>query len=293
MKKMNINFLYFILLFFNLFSILIYNQSKPYIYKYYFVSAYFTTNGGKKHTNNDYYKWSRYFFHLINSSIDIYIQNDLDNNFFPKYYKGRILKYKSIWNIPCISKYIDEYNNYQFLIDPENSYHSSTYYAIWNSKICLLKMTSEIINSKLYIWIDIGSNRDNIQINNFPSLKIMNELYKLNKMFFFIISNLNPIKKNKPELIVGNWIEGGTFGGRKENINKYYNIFWKVHDYYLKEGLFIGKDQTLYNTMAIYFDNVTLIKNEVNDICQSKWFSFYCMYGDKTNYKIYNYNYNN
>jgi hypothetical protein len=46
---------------------------------------------------------------------------------------------------------------------------------------------------------------------------------------------------------------GSFFGGSPETISWWSKVFYTYHDYYLHKGLFIGKDQTLINSLFLLF----------------------------------------
>lgn len=246
---------------------------------YLFVTAFFSFSR-KKHTNNDYIGWMNNYFRVIKSSVLIF--SDVESVKLVPYNRSNCIILKSIYDLLCIKKYEKWYKN-QNSIDPERNKvnHSMELYMVWNAKICLLKMATELYNASVYIWIDIGSFRKEYTYTIFPNTYVIDYLSKLNSMFFFVVNKKFIRKSIKPLLIRGDFIEGGSFGGSKNCIKEYNNIFWKVHDYYLKRGEFVGKDQTLYNTIAIYyFKDIVLFPMYGYFRCwNNKWFRYINLYG--------------
>lgn len=46
---------------------------------------------------------------------------------------------------------------------------------------------------------------------------------------------------------------GSFFGGAPQTITWWRNVFYAYHDHYLSQGLFVGKDQTLFNALFLLF----------------------------------------
>lgn len=255
-------------------------EENKHIYEYLFISSYFHIDNYGKHSLEDYRIWINRFFHLINHSLVIFTDNNRSSiSIVPSYVKAIKYEYKSIWDVPCMKQYKDEYIR-QHEIDVEKYHHNPDIYAIWNSKICFLNIASNDIHSKLYIWIDIGTFRDPTPFYSIPNIKAIDMFYNFHSMFFYTVYNQTFELKNETELVVRDWIEGTSFGGNKESIHQYYKEFWKLHDYYMKKRYFIGKDQTLYNTLALYKINVTLIRVHNLKMCMSNtWWRFQCFLG--------------
>lgn len=271
----------FLFIFYRIFYGLFYLnfEENNHLHQYLFVTSYFHIDNYGKHTLQDYKMWINNFFSLINNSLVIFTDNNISSlSFVPSFVKAYKYEYKSIWDVPCIKKY-KKYYIKQHDIDREKYHHNPDIYAIWNCKICFLNIAANEINSKLYIWIDIGTFRDPTPFHSIPSLKAMDIFYKFNSMFFFIVYNQTFQLKNKTELVVRDWIEGTSFGGTKKSIHQYNKEFWKVHDYYMNNNQFIGKDQTLFNTLALYKINVTIIRVHGLNMCMANpWWKFQCFY---------------
>lgn len=244
---------------------------------YIFVTSYFSITK-KKHSNNDYIEWMNNFFYIINNSLVIFTDKNSIRYIPPN--NGKYIVYNSIFDIPCVSNYKSIYFK-QNNIDPEKSKHSPELYAIWNAKICMLKQITELYDKSVYIWIDIGSSRWKRSFKQFPDNKIIEFLSNLNSMYFFAVYNRKFRKEKYPKLIVDNFLEGTSFGGNKRSIIEYYDIFWKVHDIFLNKGEFIGKDQTIFNTIPVYYlQNISIFPSYGFYKCMeyNHWFRFYYFY---------------
>jgi len=73
-----------------------------------------------------------------------------------------------------------------------------------------------------------------------PDLNVVKNITKKlnNKILFAQITNSNLEKS--PHFPFVNLIEGGFFMGCAEAIEEFSNSFWRIHDQFLNEGLFIG-----------------------------------------------------
>lgn len=272
--------LYPFLIIMNILFILFLIKSKNNL-NYVFVSAIYA--GVSKHSTMQYSKWIKSFSDVVNKNLYIFCNKKgytmlnkklqkfvkFNNNIFDlEKIKNYELVYKRIWNI-----------------DPEKNYHTYRLYGIWNGKISMLKYVAERIKSKLYIWIDIGSNRENKNYSVFPSnaiIKYLHNITKHNFMFFFLMNNFPRLNKSLVIPLSRNYIQGGSFGGSKEGIFNYFKEFFSLHDYFLSKNLFVGKDQTLYNSIAYFnLSKVILLKYKSDKCKNDKWFRFYDFYANE------------
>lgn len=260
-------------------TLIIYKRNINIKHNYLFVTAYFQILKNLKHDINKYKLWIANFFKVINSSLAIFTDNNKSSkSFIPSFVEAYKYEYQSIWDVPCIKKYRKLYFQ-QHKIDPEKFRHSPDAYAIWNSKICFLEIAASQIDSDLYIWIDIGTFR-NFTLNNiFPSFRALKILYSFTSMFFFTIANRSYTIDRVIKLEEKDWIGGNSFGGKRKYIHEYYKEYWKLHDFFLYRNRFVGKEQILYNTMALYKYNATLIKmHDLNMCMKNVWWRYQCLY---------------
>lgn len=250
------------------------------IYEYIFVTAIYA--GNSKHSNREYKKWIKSFSSLINNNLFIFCNKD---GYFML--TEKLKKYVKVINEVFELERINEYKliyKKMWKIDPEKKYHNYRLYGIWNGKISMLKYVSERIESKIYIWIDIGSNRENKTYSKFPSMlkiKYLQSITKNNGMFFFLMNNFPLLNYSAIIPLYKNYIQGGTFGGSKESIINYYNIYYSLHDYFLHNNYFVGKEQILYNSIAKFkLSNVVLLKYKSDSCNNEKWFRFYDFYAN-------------
>jgi hypothetical protein len=167
--------------------------------------------------------------------------------------------YATPWEIPCIAKYQDEYRRQQMLDDQPHNHRPAELYAIWNSKICLVRDLSREHPKSVVFWIDSGSLRERrYESIVFPNKARMWEVLPdgttQGKMIFAFyrdihIPRLLPLRKYG-----GRWVGaiGGFFGGDFTAITEFYDHFWQYHDALLAKGEFVGVDQELFTTYVVY-----------------------------------------
>jgi hypothetical protein len=181
-------------------------------------------------------------------------------------------------------KIVKEYSSnvwfHQYSLDPQKACgRTIECYLIWNSKLWFIKeaMQRNIYGSDKYVWIDIGSLRNNDPdicasiLNTFPAY----ERISSDKVDIMLIRPYLPHEKN--QLIFFNTVHlGGMFGGGVDAIYQLYQLFYESLDFYLSKNYFAGCDQQILSTCYMrnpeIFNPVT--KNNVNDQWDV-WFYLY------------------
>ncbi|KAK8845679.1 hypothetical protein M9Y10_020597 [Tritrichomonas musculus] len=208
--------------------------------------------------------------------------------------------YNGIFEIPILQNLSNAYKK-MHEIDKENDIHNPYLYAIWNSKIWFLREASLIYpDYKFYFWIDSGCVRDpffdnkfnkygslcNSTIDNecnyltFPKNNFVEDILDQSKyhpleMCMFMVDRHKfvkyPKKKSKFNILEG------IFFGTKEGVAKFYDAFWEVHNEWLRNNIFCGKDQDIYNfVIENYFKKIQFYifpLYQVSHRC-NKWFAF-------------------
>jgi len=103
--------------------------------------------------------------------------------------------------------------------------------------------------SSVFIYTDAGAWRDKPLLNwpNAKQVAAVSGLIK-DKILFGQISNwYSEDSQNFPQCDI---IEGGFFMGTAKALDNFENRFWHLHDQRLKQGLFVGKDQTKMNLLV-------------------------------------------
>ncbi len=118
--------------------------------------------------------------------------------------------------------------------------------------------------SLYFLWVDIGSFRDTSWIpkKEWPDRERLDSVFSKSPRSV-LVSSIAPLQRDITDKLMtedGKWrsgekflfhdgaffVQGGVFGGRAEALFEYFEYFWKVHDQFLQEGIFIGKDQLLF-----------------------------------------------
>lgn len=178
-----------------------------------------------------------------------------------------------------VQEYPPDVWSYQYSLDPQKACgRTIECYLIWNSKIWFIKQAMErnIYGSDKYVWIDIGSFRNNNPsvcasvLENFPSYdRISND-----KIDITLIRPYLPHEMN--QLIFFNSVHlGGMFGGGIRAIHQLYDLFYESLHLYLSKKHFAGCDQQILSTCYMrnpkLFNLVTKKPYELWDI----WFYLY------------------
>ena len=170
-------------------------------------------------------------------------------------------------------------------LDPEKHIHNPNLYAVWNLKAYMAYKVSNVRNtfkSSFFIYVDAGSFRT-MSFAEWPDLPFVKQLGSKieDKM---LMGQINPSLNesiNNPERDL---IEGTFFAGSIKAIEHFATQFYFIHDTRFDKGLFIGKDQILYN---IFVSNKATVRLNAfkNDCVFDKWFFFQIWLAKDSQYK--------
>ena len=277
------------------------------------VSAYYIIEN--KRPSNDFNEWIKNFM-FVKSLKVIYTNKLTFENIFIKFYKNIHKDSENIYKdhdnncIYIIQELEDTYiwKNYKNLMilsekkDPEilkGINHNKYLYTIWNNKSFWLKETSDIIKADGYYWVDIGCIRykSNDDVKSFvKSLNFVNRKNN-NKIILSFINQFNLEDDHYyvdsiPYIYYNNntiiRIQGGFFGGGKEAIIEWCDLYIDELNLFDKYKVFAGKDQyimgSIYLKYKYKFDIFIPIlmtnKNNNNfNYCDDVWFRFIKEFG--------------
>ena len=171
--------------------------------------------------------------------------------------------------------------------DFEKNIHNVDLYMIWNEKLKLIERTMNInpFKTENFAWCDIGYVRNklyaDLYVKNFPNMKKITEdkIYMLNIDYNFTEDDYKFPFDNKYRNI-SNIIGGGFIIGNEKNLRKMIDIYYnEIMPFYIKNDLFIGKDQTLYVSMYLKYPQLFKLIRGENDnttiqFSELKWFYF-------------------
>ena len=169
---------------------------------------------------------------------------------------------------------------HQYSLDPQKACGRTIgCYLIWNSKLWFINEAIErnVYGSDKYVWIDIGSFRNNNPaicesvLENFPVYDHISR----DKVDIMLIRPYLPYEVK--QIVFFNTVHlGGMFGGGVHAIRQLYELFYESLHYYLSNNYFAGCDQQILSTCYMrnpgLFNLVT--KNDPNDPWDI-WFYLY------------------
>lgn len=213
-----------------------------------------------KHSHDEYDKWITKFLSNISCNLVIFTSPDLVDYIVEK--RQRFLDKTRIISIEFeelpVYKLYKELWEVQYQMDNQkDSGRTKECYVLWNSKIYFLREAMEIspFCSDKFIWCDIGCLRTqgydssliNQIINNYPLYE------KISKNQIDIVL-LEPIQNTEQKIFIGErHFSGSMFGGHKDVILVFYELFYKKLYEHIQQGVFIGCDQQTIS--SVYNDN--------------------------------------
>lgn len=240
------------------------------VYNITLVSAYFKIPS--KHLTSEYDQWISNFLQIDSPMIFF-----IDNAYYREIIVKRPVKYinKTIWikiNITdfySYKKYFKEFNQ-AYKIDIEKNIHTVPLYLVWAEKINFLKIAvvENYFQSKCFYWIDSGCFRNNESVLNYikdwPSPKkcfedgrvIMNEVLKHSNDFYSNYTKFDITTHKYMQKSIS--VDGSCFGGQKNYIFKFHDLYYDVLNKFIEHGIFIGKDQNIFAYIA--YNNPTIVK---------------------------------
>jgi hypothetical protein len=152
------------------------------------------------------------------------------------------------------NSYIRGYKTKQNEMDPEKEVgHTPELYALWNLKpyICHKISRENPFNSSFFVYTDSGAFRGE-QMSNWPDTQFITSNlsgYLGDRILFGQIYGYNHLDET------GLGIEATFFAGNSKVMFDFYEHHFEIHDSRIKQGLFVGKEQTIMNLVAFRFYN--------------------------------------
>ncbi|KAF5354673.1 hypothetical protein D9756_005619 [Leucocoprinus leucothites] len=242
------------------------------------VSAFFPLKKSK-HSQEDYANWLSNFIGSITTPIYFYTTPSLAATILEKRGSHPIhinTSFISPFDVPPLQGLKDAYKHLHSL-DREAFLHNPELYAVWNAKPWLLDSAVQQLGREgneydFAFWNDAGSFRSDHHYSKWPDPKRVEEVWQAgisrvkatgdtqvaqeNLLFFPIRGTFEWLRRYWREddgPVDAEISEGSFFGGPPETISWWSRVFYTYHDYYLGKGYFIGKDQTLINSLFLLF----------------------------------------
>ncbi|KAJ7505463.1 hypothetical protein B0H11DRAFT_2170298 [Mycena galericulata] len=236
------------------------------------VSAFFPLSKSK-HTMRDYESWLSKFLQPITTDIYFYAAPEMEA--LIRKCRGDLpitvnTTFTSPFDIPPLDGLRGRYTEMHAL-DRERAIHSPELYAVWAAKPFFLDSAVQSLASvgKEYdyaFWNDAGSFRSSHKYTSWPSPARVQEIWeegsaltgeKPEDLLFFPLAGMpHPsmkywVQDHGP--VDSEFSEGSFFGGTPKTVTWWRQTYYAYHDYYLKLGLFVGKDQTVINALFLLF----------------------------------------
>lgn len=223
-----------------------------------------------KHRFSDYNQWLTNLL-KINKSMIFFIDKSIAHKIIfkrPKEYLN-----KTIWIFVSINEfysYKNFYNDFKssYLIDVEHFRHNSLLYTTWAEKCILLKKVAikNYFNSTCFYWVDAGNFRNKSCMNkylNWPSSGkcyedgrvIINEKLKASD---YIKKGLKSFDFNIHREFQKHYnVDASTFGGQRDYVINFSNVYYDTIRLFIKNRIFIGKEQNIMAYVFYFYPNIT------------------------------------
>ncbi|KAF8159869.1 hypothetical protein B0H34DRAFT_654926 [Crassisporium funariophilum] len=224
-----------------------------------------------KHSPEGYLNWLTRLLGPITTEIYFYTSPDLASTVLSARGEGLPITvdttYRSVFDVPPLKGRQADYEAMQ-----ENDwYHSAELYGVWNAKPFFVdnavrKMAEMGFTFDYVFWNDGGSFREDTVYKDWPSPERVEEVWKEGSRItgtpmedlLFYPTYRPPADRfrtwNESDgPIDTHFSEGSFFGGTPKTVAWWARTFYAYHDHYLKQGLFIGKDQTVFNSIFLLF----------------------------------------
>jgi hypothetical protein len=258
--------------------------TSPVEHRYIFVTCYFPFPS--KHKFQEYLSWIRRLLHIFAGELYFYSNavtiSSILNGSSPSPNIHFRLNYSEPFSIPCVAHLRSVYAD-QWLKDRQKHIlQGPALYAVWNAKIPLLREVSLSHPHAIVFWIDAGSCREEQYSSiSFPDNSRLVKLFPngTDGVMVFAMAYHARLRRYPPfRLVRRDDIIGTFFGGDHAAIMNFYEIFWKIHNYFLSQNKFVGDDQFIMTTYVTFADKVWIQPNyEGGKLCDP-WFATFSFY---------------
>ncbi|KAJ6557233.1 hypothetical protein DFH09DRAFT_1248204 [Mycena vulgaris] len=236
------------------------------------VSAFFPL-AKSKHTMRDYEWWLCQFLRPI--TTDVYFYTSAEMAPLVRKCRGSLpiiidTTFTTPFDIPPLREFKEEYHGMHAL-DREKGIHSADLYAVWNGKPYFLDEAVKVLSRKgqdyeYAFWNDAGSFRSTHNFTDWPSAARVHEIWregsaltgeKEEDLLFYPVCRVpNPSFRYWQERtgpVDDYFSEASFFGGSPKTISWWRDTYYAYHDHYLRQGMFVGKDQNLIFALFLLF----------------------------------------
>ena len=142
---------------------------------------------------------------------------------------------------------------------------------IWAEKVHFVKCAIEMnpFQSDSFLWVDIGCFREP-SVLQWPNKALIPKKVLTLLVTPFEEEELQCTKETLPSFLTTNRIGATIFGGGKEALLRYHDLYYEMVEYFIQTGRFIGKDQSILN--SVYLLNPDLFELVKPGSCKDPWF---------------------
>lgn len=246
------------------------------------VSCYYKIKS--KHTHEEYDKWITHFLSKVSCNLVVFTSPDLVE--YIKLKRVNFLTKTVIIPIAFEDLYLyrayEKFWDAQYKMDiylHESQGRTKECYVLWNSKLHFLKVAIEknpFLSDK-FIWADIGCLRSSLNDSDILDYYPVYNKISSNKIDIVL---KNPIHNLNQKIFLNEvHFAGSMFGGHKDVIGKFYDLFYQRFHQHIQSGIFIGCDQqtisSVYNENRDLFNCITPTSNLSEEW---KWFFMWIYY---------------
>lgn len=246
-----------------------------------------------KHSIDEYKSWLPNLFTAVTQPMVIFTSAELAPTLKsfrkPDMLTCVVTEYSSPWEMPPILR-LEEILRRQIELDPEKFRHSPDLYAVWAAKPWLVNLTTfwNPFRTKYFMWIDAGAFRHrSYRFYQWPNpARLLESLVdKKNDVEKLLLGLVKPLPirfcqrlsksygtENGP--IEEDLIQGTMFAGCAESLRWWANIYFETLDIFIRAGYFVGKDQSVMNTIALSQANQIRVFTLFKVNCGDPWFAF-------------------
>lgn len=170
------------------------------------------------------------------------------------------ITYASLWDVPPAahlrSLFVEQHK-----IDRERAHHSPELYAIWDAKpwFTAAVAAANPFRSRFFMWADAGSFRSR-PFETWPDpgrvAAALAACGAADCVLLGAVTNRWPAVAVDPAArapLVGDMIEGGFYAATRAGMAWWAYEFYSLLHEYASRGIFVGKDQTMFNMLAVKF----------------------------------------
>ncbi|KAH7107949.1 hypothetical protein BKA62DRAFT_680509 [Auriculariales sp. MPI-PUGE-AT-0066] len=242
------------------------------------VSAYFPL-GKSKHSWLQYYNWISNFYGQIQADLYVFVPPEMGEVVHKIRGPNLPLHVNTTFawahEIPPLQHLQREFAA-QVALDPEAYKHNAELYQVWAAKPYFVREAMRNLRATgrreydYVLWIDAGSMRETHPFAAWPDVGTLDRFFEQGARLTGTPRNdliLIPIERNIPSRFAKwqeddgpldalhdlNTSEGSLFGGSPHALEWYIDIYFTYLYYYLDMGLFVGKDQSIMNTLFVLY----------------------------------------